>query len=56
MVEIFAVVLMLFMFIIWSSNDFFNVFLKASFLVISLWLAIDTAYEMGYVIKTETVQ
>lgn len=55
MIEIATSVLLMFMFVIWTRKDVFNLFLKTLFLVIALWLAIDTASEMGYIINMENM-
>lgn len=56
MIETVATVLMLSMFAIWSKDGYFNLLLKILFFVVAIALAVDTAYEMGYVINMEMTQ
>lgn len=51
MIEIAASILLLALFAIWTSADYFNLFLKILFPVIAILLAVDTAHEMGYIIN-----
>lgn len=56
MIEIINAVIMLFLFAIWAIKDPFNAVLKFIFLACAIWLGIDTAIEMGYIIQLGEVK
>ncbi len=54
MIEIISAAFMMFMFVIWTKENWYNMLLKTAFLACSILLTLDAAEEMGYIISTST--